>query len=90
MIKQAQLQVERERIDAQQETSGAQLAIKARQESQRAEHAKETEGVKVGMDMYKHRTNIDSQHRLEEMRQSVQQRLAEQTAQNKPKPKKGE
>ena len=90
MIKQAQLQVERERIDAQQETSGAQLAIKSNQESQRAEHAKETEGVKVGMDMYKHRTNIDSQHRLEEMRQSVQQRLSEQSAQNKPKPKKGE
>ena len=90
MIKQAQLQVERERIEAQQETSGAQLAIKAHQETQRAEHTKESEGVKVGMDMYKHRTNIDSQHRLEEMRQSVQQRLAEQAAQTKPKPKKGE
>jgi hypothetical protein len=90
MIKQAQLQVERERIDAQQETSGAQLAIKSRQESQRTEHAKESEGVKVGMDMYKHRTNIDSQHKLEQMRQSVQQKIAEQAAQNKPKPKKGE
>jgi hypothetical protein len=42
------------------------------------------------MDMYKHRTNIDSQHKLEQMRQSVQQKIAEQAAQNKPKPKKGE
>lgn len=89
-IKQAQVQVERERIDAQQETSGAQLAMKSHQESQRTEHAKESEGVKLGMDMYKHNTNIDSQQQLEQMRQSVQQRLAGQSAQPKPKSQKGE
>jgi hypothetical protein len=100
-IKQAQLEVERERIMSHQETAGAQMAIKVHESRQKIEHSGEAEGARMGMDMHKHHTNLqhqrenafnqaEHQRKLEEMRQNVQQKLAESSAQPKPKPQKGE
>jgi hypothetical protein len=100
-IKQAQLEVERERIMAQQEAAGAQIAIKAHESKQKYEYNAEIEGARMGVDMHKHRTNLSNQRensfnqsehqrKLEEMRNNVQQKLAESSAQPKPKPQKGE
>jgi len=89
-LKQEQIQVERERNAMHQETSGAQIVAKMHEHQQKLDHAHESEGARMGMDMHKHQTNLDQQQRLEQMRQSVQQRLAESSAQQKPKPQKGE
>ena len=50
-LKMAQLQVERDRIAAQQEIAGANMAMKHQQEIQRAEKAQETEGFRQGIAM---------------------------------------
>jgi hypothetical protein len=50
-LKMAQLQVERDRIAAQQEIAGANMAMKHQQEVQRAEKAQETEGFRQGIAM---------------------------------------
>lgn len=100
-FKQEQLAVERERIAAQQETAGAQMIIKAQESRQKLAHSGEAEGARMGMDIHKYRMNLqhqrensfnqaEHQRKLEEMRQNVQQKLAESSAQPKPKPQKGE
>jgi hypothetical protein len=100
-FKQEQLAVERERIAAQQETAGAQMIIKAQESRQKLAHSGEAEGARMGMDIHKYRMNLqhqrensfnqaEHQRKLEEMRQTVQQKLAESSAQPKPKPQKGE
>ena len=94
-LKQQQLQVERERIQSQQETAGAQLAVRVHTDSQQAEHAKETQGFQAGIDMHKHQSNLahqastafnDQEHqkKLQEMQHAVQQKLTEKQA-NKPR-----
>ena len=50
-LKMAQIQVERDRIAAQQEIAGANMAMKHQQEVQRAEKAQETEGFRQGIAM---------------------------------------
>ena len=100
-LKQEQIQVERERNAMHQETAGAQLAIKASSDLQKLHHQHESQGFQAGLDLHKHRANLgeqrantfneqEHQRRLEEMRSNVQQKLAEQSAQQKPKPQKGE
>lgn len=89
-LKQEQLQVDRERIAAEQEKSGAQMALKVRETTEKNNNANETEGARMGMELHKHRSTLEQQRKIEEMRQSVQHRLAESSAQQKPKPQKGE
>jgi hypothetical protein len=100
-IKQQQVEIERERIASHQETAGAQLAIKAASDLQKLHHQHESQGFQAGMELHKHRAQIDEQRanafnerehqaHLERMRQNVQQKLAETSAQQKPKPQKGE
>ena len=50
-LKAAQIQVERERIDAQSEAAGAQLAAKHTQEMERQDRMQETEGFRQGIAM---------------------------------------
>jgi hypothetical protein len=50
-LKMAQIQVERDRIAAQQEIAGANMAMTHQQEVQRAEKAQETEGFRQGIAM---------------------------------------
>jgi hypothetical protein len=89
-LKHEQIQVERERIAADQEKSGAQMALKAHETTTKYDNANENEGARMGMELHKHRSTLEQQRKIEEMRQSVQQRLAESSAQQKPKPQKGE
>jgi hypothetical protein len=82
-LKQQQLQIERERIDAQQEAEGMKIAMKARTEQQQREHAHEQAGFTAGVDMYKHREQLSLQERVSQM-QATQKEKQQQ------KPKKGD
>jgi hypothetical protein len=53
-LKLAQMEVERERIKAQAETAGAQLAVKAHNDQEQRRHAHESEGARLGVDAIKH------------------------------------
>ena len=101
ILKQQDQQIERERIAANQETAGANMALKLHEDNKKREHAHETAGFQAGMDLHKHNTNLDEQRaiafddrehqaRLERMRQDVQQKLAETAAKQKPNKPKGE
>ena len=74
-LKMQQFQVERERIAAQQQTAGAQLAVKAQGDREQRRHAHESEGARLGMDAIKHTATLRQQR--------------EQAAKNKPT-KKGD
>ena len=59
--KMAQIQVEMKRIEANQETEGAKLAMQhANNEAQR-QSQQESEGFRTGIDMTKHREQLDHQ-----------------------------
>jgi hypothetical protein len=55
MLKGQQLQLEKQRIDAQQETAGAQITAKAMSERERMNKQQESEGFRQGMDLHKAR-----------------------------------
>jgi len=74
-LKMQQFQIERERIAAQQQTAGAQLAVKAQGDREQRRHAHESEGARLGMDAIKHTATLRQQR--------------EQAAKNKPT-KKGD
>jgi hypothetical protein len=52
-LRAAQLQVERDRIEAQQETEGVKIAMKAQADKEQRDHAHEQAGFTTGMDMQK-------------------------------------
>jgi hypothetical protein len=52
-LKQEQIAVERERIQAQQQTAGAQAAVKAMTDKQAREDAQRLEGSKAGLELMK-------------------------------------
>jgi hypothetical protein len=61
MIKGQQLQLEKQRIDAQQETAGAQMATKYMSDKERQEAEQEREGFRQGMDFHKARMQREQQ-----------------------------
>jgi len=61
MLKGQQLQLEKQRIDAQQETAGAQMATKYMSDKERQEAEQEREGFRQGMDFYKTRMQREQQ-----------------------------
>ena len=61
MLKGQQLQLERERIQAQQETAGAQMATKYMSDKERQDAEQEREGFRQGMDFHKARMQRDHQ-----------------------------
>jgi hypothetical protein len=66
--KMAQIDVELKRIESNQETEGAKLALKqANDEAQRA-HQHEEQGFRMGLDMTKHREQLSNQARQSEQR----------------------
>jgi hypothetical protein len=89
MLKQQQLQVERERIEAQQEAKGAELAIRASAERAQREAQHEQQGFSAAADMYRHRTQLDHQAQLEQLRMAQAQRQAQKQA-KQPAKKKGD
>jgi hypothetical protein len=61
MLKGQQLQLEKQRIDAQQETAGAQMATKYMSDKERQEAEQEREGFRQGMDFHKARMQREQQ-----------------------------
>ena len=51
----AQLKVEKERIDAQKEIAGANMAMKRLSDQEKMERQQESEGFKAGMASMQHR-----------------------------------
>ena len=81
-LKAAQIQVERDRISAQQETEGAKLAAKVHGERAQRDHSNEQKGFSSAVDMHKHGLTLSNQQQM-----ALYQ--AEQQMANKPT-KKGE
>lgn len=63
-LKEAQLQVERDRIDAQQETEGVKIAMKMQAGKQQQDHTHEQAGFTAGMDMQKHQMTLENQREV--------------------------
>jgi hypothetical protein len=82
-LKAEQLQIERDRIDAQQETKGAELALRAKSEGQQREHTSEQSGYKTAADLHKHRMQLSHQAQMTQFQ-------AEQAKQQVQKPAKKE
>ena len=61
MIKGQQLQLEKQRIDAQQETAGAQITAKAMNDREKMNKQQESEGFRQGMDLHKARMQREQQ-----------------------------
>ena len=60
-LKQEQIQVERERIAAQQQTAGAQTAAKMLADRENRDASEKVEGQKAGIEMIKHQTTLAQQ-----------------------------
>jgi hypothetical protein len=75
-LKAAQIQIERDRIEAQQETEGAKLAMRMRADKQQQDHTHEQAGFSSGMDMQKHQMMLENQ--LEVARMQAEARAKQQ------------
>ena len=98
--KMAQLQIEKMRIDANQETKGAELAIKMASERHQRDHSHEQQGfttaadmhkhaVGTAADMHKHQMQLSQQAQMEQFKAQQQAELAAKQKAQKPT-KKGE
>ena len=63
-LKQEQIAVERERIRAQQQTAGAQAAVKAMTDKQAREDAQKVEGSKAGLELLKYQQTLAQQREI--------------------------
>ena len=81
-LKAQQLQIERDRIAAQQETEGAKLASKVHGEREQRRAAHEEKGFTTAVDLHKHALSLSQQEQMARYQ-------AQQGAQ-KDKPKKGD
>jgi hypothetical protein len=61
MLKQQQLEVERERIASQARTAGAQMAVKVSADADKLEKEQQKEGAKAGIEMLKLQTSLAQQ-----------------------------
>jgi hypothetical protein len=57
MAREQQLQIERERIDAQKEIAGANMAVKTQSERMKMDRSQESEGFRAAMTMQQQRMN---------------------------------
>ena len=80
-LKQEQIAVERERIKAQQQTAGAQAAIKAATDKEAREAAQKVEGSKAGLEMIKLQRTLANQKEIAE--RQTQKTAKEQTKKGK-------
>ena len=70
-LKAAQLQIERDRINAQQETEGAKMAIKMQADMQQQDKTQEQTGFSTGMDMQKHQMMLENQREIARLQAEV-------------------
>jgi hypothetical protein len=80
-LKQEQIAVERERIKAQQQTAGAQAAMKAATDKEAREAAQIVEGSKAGLEMIKLQRTLANQKEIAE--RQTQKTAKEQTKKGK-------
>jgi len=73
--KMAQIDVELKRIEAQQETEGAKLALQAQNNEKQREHQHTSEGFRAKVDMVKH--NAQLEHQAEQARQQRETQAAQ-------------
>ena len=73
-LKAAQLQVERDRIDAQQETEGVKLAMKMQADMQQQDKTQEQAGFSTGMDLQKHQMMLENQREVARIQAEVRAR----------------
>ena len=66
--KMAQIDVELKRIESNQETEGAKLALKRDNDEAQRAHQHEEQGFRMGLDMTKHREQLSNQARQSEQR----------------------
>ena len=70
-LKAAQLQIERDRINAQQETEGAKMAIKMQADMQQQDKTQEQTGFSTGMDLQKHQMMLENQREIARLQAEV-------------------
>lgn len=61
IAREQQIQVERERIDAQKEIAGANMAVKSQSDRMKLDRSQETEGFRMAMNLHQQRTNQQNQ-----------------------------
>ena len=69
-LKAQQIEVEKLRIQAQQENAGAQLAIKAAMENKRLSTEQEVNGFKAGLEAIKHKNTLNHQKEMANRQQN--------------------
>ena len=69
-LKAQQIEVEKLRIQAQQENAGAQLAIKAAMENKRLSTEQEVNGFKAGLEAIKHKNTLSHQKEMANRQQN--------------------
>jgi hypothetical protein len=70
--KMAQIDVELKRIEAQQETEGAKLALQAHTNQKQRDHQHTSEGFKAKVDMTKHESQLEHQAQMARQQQQAQ------------------
>ena len=73
-LKAAQIQIERDRIEAQQETEGVKIAMKMQSDKQQQDHTHEQAGFSTGMDMQKHQMMLENQREVARIQAEVRAR----------------
>jgi hypothetical protein len=81
MLKQQQLEVERERIASQARTAGAQMAVKVTADADRLAKEQQKEGAKAGIEMLKHTATLAQQKEIAD--RQTQRTAKEQTKKGK-------
>ena len=76
-LKAAQVQVERDRIEAQQETEGMKIAMKAQADKEQRDYAHEQAGFTTGMDMQKNQMMLANQREIAQL--ASERRARQQT-----------
>ena len=101
MFKDRQLQIDEQRVSGQQRLSAAQMVLNHQNTAEQRHVDQHAKGMQASLDAQKHHSTQnfqretafnDREHemKLHEMQQNLQQKLAEKSAQQKPKPQKGE
>jgi hypothetical protein len=80
-LKAAQLQIERDRIEAQQETEGAKLAIKVKSEHAQRTAQHEQSGFSTAADLHKHQMQLSHQAQMSQYQ--AQQKAQKPTKKDK-------
>ena len=71
--KMAQIAIEKARMDANQQTEGAKLAMKIASEQEQRTHQQHSDGFRSGVDLHKHEQQLNHQQQMAQRQQQKQQ-----------------